>query len=237
MGGWVYGGNYRHKPTLLDSHTRFVCIIKSLHKFKKGLLGNVKCPGRRFCIGTLLFTLHSNFRTIPSHAKMDRLMLHRPLIAFLVIVSSVLIGCATTQTAAEDEERDEFVSTGVAAIAGETAGWENTISGDDVDQPSLSITEQALHGQVAGVEVLDRPGGGIAVRIRGVSSIMAGTDPLYVVDGMPVLLTNNGLDWLNVKDIKKIEVIKDIDAKALYGARGANGVVLITTKLGPDDRR
>ena len=149
----------------------------------------------------------------------------------------IIAGCAHSRSAGEsDKENDEFVSTGVAAIAGESAGWEDTVSGEEADNQPFASTEQLLHGQVAGVEILDLPGGGISIRIRGTNSFMAGTEPLYVVDGMPVLLSGQGLTWLNTKDIKKIEVIKDIDARALYGARGANGVVLITTKMGSPDQ-
>ncbi len=155
----------------------------------------------------------------------------------LVLLLLILAGCAGSKSAAESEsEQDDFVSRGIAAVAAENAGWKNTISGEEADNQPHAFTEQLLHGQVAGVEVLDKPGGGISVRIRGINSFLADTEPLYVVDGMPVLLSNEGLTWLNTKDIKKIEVIKDIDAKALYGARGANGVVLITTKLGPNDQ-
>ena len=153
------------------------------------------------------------------------------LLFALFLLASV--GCASTKPAAKaDEPQDDFVSTGIAAVAGENAGWENTITSDDVDNQANISAEKLMNGQIPGVEVHDKPGGGISVRIRGTSSIMGGNEPLYIVDGMPVLLQDEGLSWLNTKDIKKIEVIKDIDARALYGSRGANGVVIITTKLG-----
>ena len=151
------------------------------------------------------------------------------LIVLLLLAS---VGCASTEPTAEtDDAQDDFVSTGIAAVAGENAGWENTISSDDVDDQANIPAEKLMNGQIAGVEVRDKPGGGITVRIRGTSTILGGKEPLYIVDGMPVLLQDEGLSWLNTKDIKKIEVIKDIDARALYGSRGANGVVIITTKL------
>jgi len=91
--------------------------------------------------------------------------------------------------------------------------------------------EEMLRGRVAGVEVLDLPGGGISVRIRGVTSVGLSTEPLYVVDGMPVRAeAGGGLNWLNPRDVQRIEVLKDPGSTAFWGSRGANGVVLITTK-------
>ncbi len=161
----------------------------------------------------------------------------------------VLLGCSgsrPSQNGNESEDKssgeneaytDRVKSEGIAGAAAQGVGWEDTITSGDIREQPLSFTEQLLHGQVAGVEVLKHPGGGISVRIRGVNSIMGGSEPLYIVDGMPVLhdTRGEGLRWLNIHDIKKIEIIKDIDARALYGSRGANGVVLISTKLGPSD--
>lgn len=92
--------------------------------------------------------------------------------------------------------------------------------------------DQALAGQVAGVQVQQTsgaPGGNVNVRIRGSGSIGAGNEPLYVVDGFPGV-TN--LNAINPNDIESIEVLKDASAAAIYGSRGANGVVIITTKRG-----
>lgn len=161
----------------------------------------------------------------------------------LFALSTVVLtfGCASGKTAVEEDGSgggetytDRVRSEGIAGAAAQNVGWEDTIEGKEADDQPFSFTEQLLHGQVAGVEVIEYPGGGFAVRIRGYNSIMGGSDPLYIVDGMPVLHHSpRGLDWLNTRDIKKIEIVKDIDARALYGSRGANGVVLITTKLGP----
>lgn len=122
----------------------------------------------------------------------------------------------------------------IAAAAGEEAGWANTVSGEEAKRrPTARRAEELLIGQVAGVHVMQHPGGGISVRMRGPNSFLAGNDPLYVVDGMPILHLSNGvLTGVNPLDIERIEVLKDVDSKAIYGARGANGVVLITTKHG-----
>lgn len=91
---------------------------------------------------------------------------------------------------------------------------------------------QAMEGQLAGVQIQrtmgDDPGRGPRVQIRGVGSISAGSSPLYVIDGFP---TDN-MDDLNPSDIETIDILKDASATAIYGSRGANGVVLITTKRG-----
>src|SRR5207247_7739081 len=89
----------------------------------------------------------------------------------------------------------------------------------------------AIQGPVAGVDIIttgQKPGDGVRVRVRGARSIKAGNDPLYVVDGIPAA----GVTDLSPNDIASIEVLKDASATAIYGSRGANGVVLITTRQG-----
>lgn len=98
--------------------------------------------------------------------------------------------------------------------------------------PSANVL-QALSGRAAGVQVLQStgaPGTGPSVRIRGQNSIQGENEPLYVVDGFPISGSNPTL--LNNSDIESIEILKDASATAIYGSRGANGVVLITTKQG-----
>lgn len=100
------------------------------------------------------------------------------------------------------------------------------------DQPVVNASS-ALQGRVAGVAVTNNsgaPGGSVKIRIRGANSINANNDPLYVVDG--VALSSIGLADLNVNDIESMEILKDASATAVYGSRGANGVVIITTKTG-----
>lgn len=106
------------------------------------------------------------------------------------------------------------------------------------DQVVVSL-DNAMAGQMAGVQVSQAtgaPGGGSTVRIRGAGSLSAGNEPLYVVDGFPVTndynQRNNPLATINPADIDNIQVLKDASATAIYGSRGSNGVVLITTKSG-----
>ena len=104
------------------------------------------------------------------------------------------------------------------------------ISSDDIERASPTRIEQALQGRTAGVQVIansGQPGESFTVRIRGIGT-NGTSDPLYLVDGMPV----GGIDYLNPNDIQSVEILKDASASAIYGARGANGVVLITTKQG-----
>ena len=107
------------------------------------------------------------------------------------------------------------------------------------ERPAPSLN-QALAGRVAGVQVntnSGRPGGQTSVRIRGFSSINTTNNPLYVVDGVALPVgtqtqNSNAIDFINPSDIASVEILKDASAAAIYGARGANGVILITTRRG-----
>lgn len=105
-----------------------------------------------------------------------------------------------------------------------------SVSADDLKGQPVSSVDQALQGRVAGVQITSNsgaPGGSISVRVRGIGTIND-ADPLYVVDGLPV----GNINFLNPNDIASVEILKDASASAIYGSRGANGVVLITTKKG-----
>ncbi|MBL7727140.1 MAG: SusC/RagA family TonB-linked outer membrane protein [Dinghuibacter sp.] len=130
----------------------------------------------------------------------------------------------------------------------------STVSPKNTDKGGYSNFQQVLAGRAAGINVMENnsePGGGINIEIRGVSSISGSTQPLYVIDGVPIEqpdmnlngssqisslfgnnLTANPLAMLNPNDIENIEILKDAAATSLYGSRGANGVVVITTKSG-----
>src|SRR5215203_2920288 len=118
-------------------------------------------------------------------------------------------------------------------------GAVSSIRGDKLREMPVVSIEQAMQGRMAGVQVQQtsgQPGAGISIRIRGVSSIAGGNEPLYVIDGLPQFNDDvrgaNGLATINPSDIESIEVLKDASATAIYGSRGANGVVMITTKSG-----
>jgi len=123
------------------------------------------------------------------------------------------------------------------------------IDGSKLKEIQVPSFEAALQGQAAGVQVIQSSGlsgSGSVVRIRGISSVSASGDPLYVVDGIPITadnflaeanwqngaFNNNPLSSINPNDIESIEILKDAAAAGIYGSRGANGVILITTKRG-----
>lgn len=116
-----------------------------------------------------------------------------------------------------------------------------SVKGADVANMPVANLNQAIQGRAAGVYVQannGKVGEGVQIRVRGTGSISSGNEPLYVIDGIPVnsnsanLYSGNPLADINFNDIASFDILKDAAAKAIYGARGANGVVLITTKKG-----
>ena len=105
------------------------------------------------------------------------------------------------------------------------------VKSEDIKEAAVLGIDQALQGRAAGVQVTQNsgmPGAGVSIQVRGMGT-WGDSDPLYVVDGMPV---EKGINFLNPADIQSIEILKDASASAIYGARAANGVILITTKKG-----
>ena len=101
--------------------------------------------------------------------------------------------------------------------------------------PTVSVEDQ-MTGRFPGVRIIHLPGGGFSVRMFGPTSLRSSQEPLYVVDGMPVHVDpGRGIDWLNPQDIARIRVLKDVADTAMWGVRGGNGVVIITTKKGRDN--
>ncbi|MFT5386691.1 MAG: TonB-dependent SusC/RagA subfamily outer membrane receptor, partial [Saprospiraceae bacterium] len=131
-----------------------------------------------------------------------------------------------------------------------------TLSSTQIKDIPVTSFENAIQGQMAGVQVSEtsgEPGAGPTIRVRGLGSISAGNEPLYVIDGFPISKnvdlgvqgdnfrrgagrfrppTQNPLGTLNPNDIESIQVLKDASSASIYGSRGSNGVVLITTKKG-----
>lgn len=131
----------------------------------------------------------------------------------------------------------------------ELTGSVASVSAKDIKEQSVTSFDQALVGKMAGVQVLQSngaPGGNVSIRIRGISSISAGNNPLFVIDGVPVTNDTRGassgvnsyeqpfnpLATINPSDIESIDVLKDAASAAIYGSRGSTGVILITTKRG-----
>lgn len=166
----------------------------------------------------------------------------------------IAVGSQTTinvflETDAEALDEVVVIGYGTTTVKDAT-GAVASVSSDDFNTGAIASAEQLIQGKVAGVQTVQssgEPGAGIAIRIRGTNSIRSNNDPLYVVDGVPLSgaappegpnvgfgssVSSNPLSFLNPNDIESISVLKDASATAIYGSRGANGVVIITTKSG-----
>ncbi len=133
----------------------------------------------------------------------------------------------------DTEVLDEVIVTAYGtSTKGTFTGSASVMKADKIEKRQVSNVSNALAGAVAGVQILSdngQPGESAKVRIRGVGSINAGMEPLYVVDGVPY---DGDLSSINSADIETMTVLKDAASTALYGARGANGIIMITTKKG-----
>ena len=145
---------------------------------------------------------------------------------------------------------DELVVVGYGYMKkSDLTGSVSQVKGDQLMKSAPVSMEDGIRGRLSGVNVTSNdgaPGGGISIQIRGTNSFQGSTQPLFVVDGVPMgdsnddtinfdsssANYNNALSSLNPNDIESIEILKDASATAIYGSRGANGVVLITTKSG-----
>lgn len=133
----------------------------------------------------------------------------------------------------EDATLDEVVVVGYGTQRKrDVTGAVSSVNAQAIQEVPVTQPSQALQGRAAGVLVTNtsnKPGGGATVRIRGNRSFSAGNDPLYVIDGIPI---TGGLQDIPPQDIASMEVLKDASATAIYGSRGANGVVIISTHRG-----
>lgn len=161
----------------------------------------------------------------------------------VLVFSSV--GFATREISVNGRQRLEIELTSQTASVGEvivvaygsttkktTTGAIQTVSSKELADIPVPQLTQKLQGKLAGVQInqtTGKPGQGMQVRIRGQASILAGSDPLYVVDGFPIV---GDISNINPDEIESISVLKDAASTSLYGSRAANGVVLITTKRG-----
>jgi len=153
---------------------------------------------------------------------------------------AVLIGDKTAidiALAASTASMDEVVVIGYGTqkkshLTGAVSKFKN----DRLDETPVSRLDQALQGKIAGVQIQNitsESGADPRIRVRGLSSISAGANPLIVVDGHPIF---DGLAYVNMADVESVEVLKDAASAAIYGSRGASGVIMITTKSGKSER-
>jgi len=143
---------------------------------------------------------------------------------------------------------DEVVIIGYGTTTNkDVTGSVKSVSDEDFNRGAILSPEKLIAGRVPGVQIIENtgaPGGGVSIRIRGGTSINASNEPLYVIDGVPIDNSSvgadgfstpaNPLNFLNPEDIETFTILKDASATAIFGSRGANGVVLITTKSGKE---
>lgn len=141
-----------------------------------------------------------------------------------------------TITLEEDSKTlDEVVVIGYGTVKkSDMTGSLSSVSEDSYKNQNVTRIDEALQGRAAGVQIsntVGAPGGEVRIRIRGANSVLGDNSPLFVIDGF----VGGDFNLLNPSDIKSIEVLKDASSTAIYGSRGANGVVLVTTKSGSTD--
>jgi len=142
--------------------------------------------------------------------------------------SEVNISVASLASSLQDVVVIGYTTIKKKDVTGSVAG----INQKDIRSRPVDNALQAMQGKVSGVDITsnERPGQVGSINIRGVRSLTASNSPLFVVDGIP--LSSGGIDYLNPNDIEAIDVLKDASATAIFGSRGANGVVIVTTKQG-----
>lgn len=162
-----------------------------------------------------------------------------------IVVSS--IGYSTTEIAVQNNKKievvlnddnlmlDEVIVTGYSSQKkSDLTGAVSIVEVDDLTSSPVASVDEMMQGKLSGVNVIsdNMPGGGVAVRIRGYGTIR-NNDPLYIIDGVPV---ESGINFVNPNDIESMQVLKDASSASIYGARAANGVVIITTKKGREGK-
>lgn len=147
------------------------------------------------------------------------------------VAVACLTGCHQRSGVAPRPSSPEKVNVGYGEQSRERVGGAvQSTTAEELKHVRVKRVEELLAGRFPGVHVLPTPSGGFSIRIRGAGSLRD-TEPLYVVDGMPVEVTpGRGLDWLDPTDIARIDVLKNPAETSIFGVRGANGVIVITTK-------
>jgi len=154
----------------------------------------------------------------------------RAVLTALLAFAALAVGCGRSgprAPAGAPEPRNDAPSSGAVAPANDAG---RALDQRDLDDRKVTRAEELFEGRFPGVRVIRMPNGELAVQVRGSGSFNGETQPLYVVDGLPLPQGTSTLTGINPNDIAKIEVLKDPAQLAFYGSRGANGVVLITTK-------
>lgn len=154
-------------------------------------------------------------------------------VALVLAVGALPAGCAHSAPAAVTP-RGDSVSVGYGRqTSGSITSSVGTVTADQASHTKVTRVQELMQ-RIPGVEVMRLANGDYSVRIRGAGGFLGNGEPLYVIDGMPVHNTGSTgvLDGIAPQDVERIDVLKDAGAAAIYGADGANGVVIITTRKG-----
>ena len=217
-----------------------LCSVVSLHAQRYTLNGKViDRSGEPFVGASVIIagTTSGVSTDLDGNFSIDVNPDDRLVISFIGYVEQTLDVAAKTYLEVILEEEAQSLDD-VIVVAFGTAkkeaftGAATVVGSEDIGKTQSSNIAKALSGRVAGVQTSTssgQPGSGIDIRIRGFGSLNAGNSPLWVVDGMPY---SGDLNNLNANDIESMTVLKDAASNALYGARGANGVIMVTTKKG-----
>ncbi|WP_315822906.1 SusC/RagA family TonB-linked outer membrane protein [Paraflavitalea speifideaquila] len=214
----------------------------------KPVSGKVSSPDNKPLPGVTVQVKNTNLVTTTAEdgafslaAPSDKVVLVFTYVGYASKELTVTAGSPVTVQLQEDvKDLGEVVVVGYGTQRKtDLTGAVTSLRGDKIREMPVVSVEQAMQGRMPGVQVQQtsgQPGAGISIRVRGVSSIAGGNEPLYVIDGLPQFNDDvrgvNGLATINPSDIESIEVLKDASATAIYGSRGANGVVMVTTKSG-----
>lgn len=180
-----------------------------------------------------------------SHHLRATMLGYAPRVSDAIVLTDGGTATVDIQLVPQAQALDQLVVTGYGTSSRrELTGAIASVSGEDLTLKAAPTTaiSNALQGKAAGVQVTTNsgtPGAGASVRIRGTNSITANSEPLYVIDGIPAAQgsrssdpTFNPLNSIDASEIESIDILKDASATAIYGARGANGVVMVTTRHG-----
>jgi TonB-dependent SusC/RagA subfamily outer membrane receptor len=163
-------------------------------------------------------------------ATRSRFSWSAPLLAGLAALTAA--GCGGNRAELDPEPESEQVAVGYGTRdSRDLTGAVGSIDAERDEQPRVTRVEEMLEGRLAGVQVV-RTGNGYSVRVRGGSTVIGNGEPLFVIDGVPLSnpIPGQALAGINPADVARIDVLKDAGAAAIYGSKGGNGVILITTR-------
>lgn len=149
------------------------------------------------------------------------------------IIAAALAACSSNSAPQNGPNGPNVVSVGYGTQDATTVtGAVSSVTADQVQNSHYTRIEEMLEARVPGLQVVRRSNGDFSLRIRGATTIMGNTEPLVVMDGMPLQqgLLGLSLAAINPQDVQRIDVLRDAGAAAIYGSRAANGVIIITTR-------